>query len=413
MEQVKRRLWLAFLFLTVGILTMAPSCEGVPDCRKEGCAEGRQCTSPIEGVWICTISGDPSPTPTPFPSPTPPPTTLPGPRDCRHFGCPTHGQVCVEVARDDWQCVTPTPLPTPTPTPQPTPTPTPQPTPTPCNPSMRKVCSAGPEGPYTEFDRTKCWTCADWLSYMMRNRDTNGDGIPDGAAFTPGDPAEDGDVGGHPGFWINNDGHGNLQFIGKKDCKNKNGALMVDYARAEDRVVPCPSPTPSPFPTPTPGPTPSPGPTPTPIPGGIHCTPLAHIGVAFHAQHPAPNGPLGYRWVFSATPKSRKPFCPENRNECEQQAYQGDPVNNYAGVVWRFDLRFQCQDPAGPLWNQQEPHTGDHWENTDVRQENNYLANLKPAVKGLHRVRTCTRDAPGPSHGNQGGNCQFAEKVAN
>ena len=224
--------------------------------------------------------------------------------------------------------------------------------------------------------------------------------------FTAGDPKEDGDVGGRPGYWLNYDPQGVLVgVISKRDCTNGSGALVVDWPRAEERVVPCPTPHPTPSATPPPGPTPTPGPSPTPGPGGVTCTPLSHVGVAFHAQHPAPNGPLGYRWIFSATPKSVKPYCPENRNECEQQAFQGDPVNAYDQVVWRFDLRFQCQDPAGPLWNQQEPHTGESWENTDVRQENAYMANLKPAVKGLHRVRTCRRDAPSI--------CRITEKVAN
>jgi hypothetical protein len=68
----------------------------------------------------------------------------------------------------------------------------------------------------------------------------------------------------------------------------------------------------------------------------------------------------------------------------------GDP----AGVRWRFDLRFDCQDPAGPIWGQKEPGYMDQWYPTDVRQENNYLANLKPAVPGDHYVQTCRRDAP-------------------
>lgn len=222
--------------------------------------------------------------------------------------------------------------------------------------------------------------------------------------FTAGDPKEDGDASGtHPGRWLNYDPQGVLVgTISKRDCTNASGALVVDWPRAEVRTVatPCPSPTPGPLPTPTPSPS-----IPPNSGGGLKCTPLDTIGVAFHAQHPAPNGPLGYRWVFSATPKSVKPFCPEMRNECEQQAYIGDPVNDYANVVWRFDERFKCQDPAGPLWNQQEPHTRESWENTDVRQENNYIANLKPAVKGKHVVRTCRRDQPTV--------CRYAEKVAN
>ena len=138
------------------------------------------------------------------------------------------------------------------------------------------------------------------------------------------------------------------------------------------------------------------------------CTPLSHVGVALHNTVNAPNGPRKIAWRFSATPKSVKPFCPENRNECEQQAYIGDPVGNYAGVVWRFDLRFQCQDPRGPVWNQREPHTGDSWEPTDVNSENPYLGNLKPAVPGLHTVRVCVRAADG----SRTDNCRTTTAVA-
>jgi hypothetical protein len=251
------------------------------------------------------------------------------------------------------------------------------------------------------FDTRVCWTCKDWLLYMRRN-----------GYFDEGDPLEDGDVGGrYPGYWLNHDPSGRLVgLIHKQTCKNANGALVVDHPRAEERSVQC---DPKPTATPTPQASPTPGPTPSPLPGGTKCAPLSHIGVSFLAQHPAPNGPLGYRWVFSATNKAVKPYCPENRNECEQQGYEGDPVNDYQNVVWRFDLRFQCQAPYEPLWNQQEPHTGDHWENTDVRQENHWNANLKPAVKGLHRVRVCDPRSPGPSHGEGGGNCRVTEKVAN
>jgi hypothetical protein len=258
------------------------------------------------------------------------------------------------------------------------------------------------DGVIAPFDRTKCWTAKDWLDFMMRDRwdDACACIKPGSAQFTPGDPKEDGDASGtHPGFWLNHDPSGRLVgVVHKKTATNANGVLVVDYPRAEERIVPGPVATPCPSPSPSPSVPPNPG-------GGLKCAPLDSVGVAFHAQHPAPNGPLGYRWVFSATPKSAKPFCPEHRNECEQQAYIGDPVANYDAVVWRFDERFKCQDPAGPLWNQQEPHTGQSWEPTDVRQENNYLANLKPAVKGKHVVRTCRRDAPTV--------CRYAEKVAN
>lgn len=33
------------------------------------------------------------------------PPDAPGPKDCTVTGCPTHGQVCTEVARGNWQCL--------------------------------------------------------------------------------------------------------------------------------------------------------------------------------------------------------------------------------------------------------------------------------------------------------------------
>jgi hypothetical protein len=359
---VKRRLRLAFLFLTVGLITMAPSCEGVPDCRKEGCAEGRQCTSPIEGVWICTISGDPSPTPTPFPSPTPPPTTLPGPRDCRHFGCPTHGQVCVEVARDDWQCVTPTPLPTPTPTPQPTPTPTPQPTPTPCNPRVEKVCIKNG----VEVALSECNNCASYTSYMERY-----------GYWTRGDPTEDGDAAGagHPGMWLNFNGPGNLAGMTRKsDCAKvniSNGAAGTPCSACDPPIVteiirPCPSPTPSPFPTPTPGPSPSPTPGPgCQIPSS--CPALTRWGVSpnphIQDQHantvsaPVVGGTVHWDSTprFGGGSNGGQPCNDEHHVPCTSTVPG-------CGHVWR-----QCEDPRGPNWSVDGPATIKHTDGFGIQ----------------------------------------------
>jgi hypothetical protein len=369
----------------LALLTLACASGTVPplDCRSLPICGSRKCIPNPAGagyLWICEPLPHPSPSPSPTPQPSPSATPTPQPSAS----------------------------PTPTPSPSATPTPVPTPTPSPCVPttSVQRVCvnEDGSTFPFiaggTQGQRDdNCWSWFTWQANMVNN-----------GYYTAGDPTEDGDVSRpqRPGFWLNFDAQQVLvELVRKSDgmrVNPNNGAEMGTSVRRpymEKRTVttPCPSPSPSPSPTPSPGPTPTPG------PGGITCTPLDSIGVAFHAQHPAPNGPLGYRWIFSATPKSVKPFCPEKRNECEQQAYQGDPVGNYDAVVWRFDLRFQCQDPAGPLWNQQEPHTGASWENTDVRQENAYMANLKPAVKGKHVVRACRRDQPTV--------CRYAEKVAN
>jgi hypothetical protein len=360
----------------LALLTLACASGTIPplDCRSLPICGARACIQNPSGAgypWICAPL--PQPSPTPAPSPTPSPVATPSP------------------------AATPTPAPSASPTP--VPTPTPGPTPSPCVPQP-PVCSTKTDrvcvsvgGAITAFDRKTCWTCPDWLAYMMRDRpsDALGGAIEPGSAqFTPGDPREDGDASGtHPGRWLNFDPQGNLVgTVDKKNCTNANGALVVDWPRAEVREhttcapgVPCP------------GPTPSPGPTPTPPPNGtIACTPHAHTGVALHNTVPAPNGPRKIAWRFSATNKSVKPFCPDKRNECEQQGYTGDPVNDYDNARFIFEERFRCQAASGPPdWNQQEPHTGAHWENTDVNSENPWLANLKPAVPGLHTVRVCVR----------------------
>jgi hypothetical protein len=292
----------------------------------------------------------------------PPPSTLPPP--------PTPGP--------------PPTIPTPPPTPAPPPPtappsnpPTPPTPPTPCQPPVcvtatEQVC-VNADGSTFPFDRTKCWTCADWQGYMIRN-----------GYFTAGDPKEDGDASGtHPGRWLNYDPQGVLVgTIDKKTCTNANGGLVVDWPRAEKRPITTCAPQ-----IPCPGPS-----TPPTPPGTIACTPHSHTGVALHNTVPAPNGLRKIAWRFSATNKSVKPFCPDNRNECEQQGYTGDPVRDYANARFVFEERFRCQASSGPPdWNQQEPHTGSRWENTDVNSENPWLANLKPAVPGLHTVRVCVR----------------------
>jgi hypothetical protein len=229
----------------------------------------------------------------PKPSPTPPPpTTLATPT-------PSPSPSATPTA-------TPSPTPSVPPTPPP-PTPTPVPTPSPCVPVSGKVCVTS-DGDIFPFDRTKCWTCADWQGYMIRN-----------GYFTAGDPKEDGDVGGRPGYWLNYDPQGVLVgVISKRDCTNGSGALVVDWPRAEERVVPCPTPQPTPSATPPPVPTPSPG------SGG--CPGLLKVGGMFLSavdcgQQCRKQGYLGVRVNVTATELCREGdpgcVCDPARNRCE------------------------------------------------------------------------------------------------
>lgn len=336
MVKVKRRIWIAFLLLTVGLLTVAASCPEVKDCKTAGCPEGRECRELYPGVNVCVASGT-------EPTPPPPTTTLPGARDCRTLGCPTHGAVCIQVARDVWSCgmpipptptptpspsphptATPTPEPTATPTPEPTATPTPAPSPTPCAPSAQKVC-VGPDGEFVEFFDPRagggagnCYTCKSWLGMMIA-----------GHYFDAGDPKEDGDVGGHPGYWLNYDSRGVLVgLIGKRDCKDPNGRLMIaNFPRVEERVVPCATPTPGPTATLTPGPTPTPG------PGG--CPGLLKVGGMFLSAVDCGNcrkqGYLGVRVNVTSTE-----LCREGDPGCVC-----DPLRN------RCEMPRECQNPLG------------------------------------------------------------------
>lgn len=138
---------------------------------------------------------------------------------------------------------------------------------------------------------------------------------PGSAQFTPGDPAEDGDVSGHPGTWISGSGN---QFVDKKTCFDQNGILRVDMPRAEERTIGCPTSTPTPRATPTPGPTPTPG------SGG--CPPLLKVGGMFLTavscgQQCVNQGYLGWRVNYTSTELCREGdvgcVCDPARDRCE------------------------------------------------------------------------------------------------
>lgn len=319
----------------LALLTLACGSGTIPplDCRTWGCPTGFECEQHpghAPYTFYCKPLPQPSPSPTPAPSPSP--------------------------------SATPTPQPSATPTPQPTPTPAP--TPSPCIPQPA-VCSTKTErvcvsalGVITAFDPAQCWTCPDWLGYMMRDREG-----PGSASFTPGDPKEDGDASGtHPGRWINYDANGNFAgSVDKKNCTNANGGLVVDWPRAEvkEHTVCAPA-------VPCPGPTPSPGATPTPGPGG--CPGLLAVGNSYLSSVPCgkqclDQGYLGYRLNLTGTP-----LCREGDPGCVC-----DPTRN------RCEMPKQCQDPRGAdIFLTLAGHFAD--DECDRNSDNFYNCHHKPKL---------------------------------
>lgn len=322
--------------LLVGMILIA--CGALPqvpqDCRLDGqqCQEGFKC-KPVEGSFFWKCFPEPTPTPTPSPTPSPDPTPTPTPTP------------------------TPDPTPTPSPTPTPTPDPTPSPTPSPCG-SVGKVCVRG-DGSVFPFDRNECWTCADWQGYMIRN-----------GYFTAGDPREDGDVAGHPGYWINYDPQGVLVgFISKKDCKNKQGVLQVDFPRAEERPIPCPTPSPSPSPTATP----------SPLPGG--CPPISQVGGSMLAPRDCGancrrQGYLGYVVNYTST-----------------ELRASTPENPCPGGRPRCEMPRECQNPLGADIFISLPG---HFTNDlcDARSDNPFNCHHKPLASetGVTEFRSCPKN---------------------
>lgn len=379
---MKRRIWIAFLLLTVGLLTIGASCPEVRDCKTAGCPEGKECREIVDGVNVCVSAG-------PVATPTPPPPTLGPGGDCRTLGCPTHGERCEEVARGVWACVptptptptpspsphpTATPTPTPTPVPSPTPAPTPSPTPSPCIPTEKRVCVMDPEGTDVRpFNRLVCWTCADWLAYMTRVRDTTGDGIPEPPQYQAGG-STDGDVHGHPGYWIHHTASGGIEkLVSKRDCRRPdNGQLQVDWPREERRIVPCPSPTPPPPPVPTP----------TPPPSG--CPVVSQVGGSFLTardcgQKCRDQGYLGY--VVNVTSTE---LCQNGTPNCAC-----DPARN------RCETPKACQDPRGSTVYLSLPGKFSH-DLADERSDNPWNHQTKPKADetGITEFLHCPWHAP-------------------
>ncbi len=375
---------LAAVGLSLGCATVGDILEHRPLCVEQGTDSTKWC-----GCW--TNSGRTGGEWVKLPE-----CTGPAP-DCRKgtLVCAS-GAVCNQA---DGACYPAPAEPTPSPSATPTPSPSTPPTPPPCV-DTPPVCTTTSEVEKEGSGTPPCVTCRGFREYMESHGADPANGIS--AYWDKSQMAN--------GFYIN-------YIDGDRSKPSYYNPRTCDRVELDGRIVwafesgwagrPCGK---TETTTCTPGIKCDDPPPPPPLPpvGGVSCTPLSHIGVALHNTVNAPNGPRKIAWRFSATPKSVKPYCPERRNECEQQGYQGDPVRDYENVIWRFDERFRCQAPTPPIWSQQEPHTGDRWKPTDVNSENPWLANLKPAVAGKHVVRVCVPDGKG----GQTNNCRTTTAVA-
>ncbi len=172
----------------------------------------------------------------------------------------------------------------------------------------------------------------------------------------------------------------------------------VTQPTPEPTPVPTPIPTPEPTPAPTPEP-PAPEPSPTVEPSSEYgVPPLDSIGVTALIKA-SPRAPLGFTWLFDATPKAKSPYTPPDdygraRRIWEQLPYLGDPVADYANTVWVYDAEAKAEVQGEPDWRQREPgYSG--WQPVDVTWDNPWKSKLKPQRGGVHVMRACIGDICG------------------
>jgi hypothetical protein len=235
--------------------------------------------------------------------------------------------------------------------------------------SVQRVC-VNVDGSTFPYAPNACWDCTSWTGYMVRN-----------GYFTAGDPKEDGDAAGRPGFWLNYDPQQVLVgLIRKSDCAKvdpRNGnvtgvAIDPPYMEKRTVVTPCPSPSPSP----------SPGPTPTPPPGG--CPVVSQVGGSFLTardcgQKCRDQGYLGY--VVNVTSTE---LCQNGTPGCSC-----DPARN------RCETPKTCQDPRGSTVYLSLPGHFSH-DLADERSDNpwNHQHKPKAAETGVTEFLHCPFHAP-------------------
>lgn len=369
--------------LLLALVLLGVACSGVNlpplNCRTFGCPSGQHCVPDGDGSQsICIPDAPPPPPPTTQPPASPSPSAPP---DCHLTGCEgdfTCVRDYVDGVPGPWYCEpgridplptpTPSPVPSPSPTPQPSPTPTPVPSPTPCTTntvqpshvrvdrdngpwlaySPPRIVKEFPRGwPSESYERMyrvvdgkqyDCSTPSEKIEEARRARNWScpaSPRYPGNQDFPHWGACGNYCQGNDEKPWcidikanhVTRDGH----VLHLADLDGYTGPTCP-IALPPVTVTTCPSP----VPTPTPGPTPQPSPSvganfPPPPPGQCNATyagKVSRVGINILTSRDCGekckrDGYLGYVLNFSATPKSKPPYCGHqpDRLECEQWHY--------------------------------------------------------------------------------------------
>lgn len=379
-------------------------CELKANCPSERCEKDRgswHCIDPTPPVTIppSTLPPPPPAEPTPVPPvcqapkvlsplgncvvPSPPygyacdPACAPGQRCEREGRCGGH---------DCFSCLTPPPPVVPSP-PPPTPAPPNCGGPPVCSTTIERVCVRvdGSTFPFNDKDPQhqngpNCATWATHQAYMIRH-----------GYYTAGDPTEDGDVAGRPGYWLNYDAQQVLVGLIRKsdgmrvDPNNGNErGTSIDPPYMEKRPVTVCAPQ---IPCGPGGPPSPPSPPNGPCAAPSSCPVLSRWGVSKdpHLQDSnnkttdvAVVGGTGH-WDsttrFGGTGNGGTPCNDEHNAVCS--CTKADLPATSSG--WR-----RCEDPRGPLWRIDGPATIKHQEGFGIQLR----------FTGEGKVTVCARPRP-------------------